>query len=112
MVWLTVTEYLCHNSVWCDHNPILSLFMTYYRVATSGLTISKHQISSPVFRGVRVVPSFVLCVVFSRPLIVCVVFHLAIILSILRFTDSDHHFGIFNVFRKQHRYLGKKYVTA
>ena len=37
MTWLTVVQYLCHKlpriySVCRNHNPVLSLFMTYHRV--------------------------------------------------------------------------------
>jgi hypothetical protein len=48
----------------------------------------------PVFSGVRVAQSFVLCI------IVCpfVFFLLAIVLSVLRFTAADYLFGIFKIF--------------
>ena len=37
MTWLTVVQYLCHKlpriySICRNHNPVLSLFMTYHRV--------------------------------------------------------------------------------
>ena len=47
---------------------------------------------TPVFSGVRVTPSLVLCVVLCRSLFV-------ILLSVLlRLTDSDFPFGIFKLF--------------
>ena len=50
-----------------------------------------------VFGVIRVTPSLVLCVMFCRSLFV--LFHLAIVLSVLlRFTPSDYHFGIFKLF--------------
>ena len=46
----------------------------------------------PIFSGVRVTRSLVLCVCF-------VLFHLAIVLSVLlQFADSDYPYGILNLF--------------
>jgi len=62
------------------------------------LTLHKHLISPPIFSGVRVTRSLVLCVcsVDHCPF---VLFLLAIVLSVLlRFTDSDYPFGIFKLF--------------
>ena len=78
--------------------------MTYYRVyrLTRRMplveqelpTLPEHISSLPVFSGVRVTQSVVLCFVDR-----CfVLFRLAIVLSVLRFTDSDHPFDIFNLF--------------
>jgi hypothetical protein len=55
------------------------------------LTLPKHLSSPPVFSGVRVTRSLVLCVCFvDRCLAFCTLF-LAIVLSVLlRFTDSDY----------------------
>jgi hypothetical protein len=56
--------------------------------------------SPPVFSGVRVTRSLVLCVCFFY-IVVCpfVPFLLAIVLSvILRYLDSDYPFGIFKLF--------------
>jgi len=47
-----------------------------------------------VFSGVRVTRSFVLYVVFCRSVFVL----LAIVLSVLRYTDSDYPFCIFKLF--------------
>ena len=60
------------------------------------LTFPKHMSSSPVFGGVRVTRSLVLCVVFCRSFFV--LFRLAIVLSVLRFAISDYPFGIFKLF--------------
>jgi hypothetical protein len=73
-------EYLCHKwpricSTCRKHFSVLSSFMTYHRVcnyiimtgATSGAGTthpSEHLSSPPVFRGVRIAWSFVLCVCF------------------------------------------------
>jgi len=66
------------------------------------VTLPEHLSSPPVFSGVRVTRSLVLCVMFCRSLFVLfvlfllaivlsVLFLLAIILSVLfRFTDSDY----------------------
>jgi len=51
----------------------------------------------PVFSGVRVTRSLVVCVMFCKSLFVLFLF--VIVLSVLlRFTDSDYHFGIFKLF--------------
>jgi hypothetical protein len=52
--------------------------------------------STHVFSVVRVTQFLVFCVVFCRSLFV--LFLLAIVLSVLRFTDSDNSFGIFYLF--------------
>ena len=67
------------------------------------LTLPEHLSSPPVFSGVRVTRSLVLCVV--RPFLL---FLLAIVLSVLvRYTDSDYPFGIFKPFLAiVHLYLG------
>jgi hypothetical protein len=54
-----------------------------------------HEFTS-VFRGVRVIRSLVLRVMFCRSLFVPL--HFAIVLSVLRFTNSDFPFGIFKLF--------------
>jgi hypothetical protein len=57
----------------------------------SDFTFPEHLGSPPVFGGVRVARSLVLCVCF-------VLLRLAIVLSVLRYTDSDCPFGIFKLF--------------
>jgi hypothetical protein len=59
-------------------------------------TLPGHLISPQVLSVVRVGQSFVFCVIFCRSLFV--LFRLAILLSILRFTASDYPSGIFKTF--------------
>ena len=62
-------------------------------------TLPEHLSSPPVFSGVCVTRSLVLCVCFiDGCLSFCFFFLLAIVLSVLQFTDSDYHFGIFKLF--------------
>ena len=58
------------------------------------LALLEHLGSVPVFSGVRVTRSLVLYACFVDR---CFSF-LAIVLSVLRFTDSDYSFGIFKLF--------------
>ena len=68
---------------------------------------------TPVFSGVCVTRSLVLCVIFVDRVCSLVLFVLAIVLSVLlllvivlsvlRFTDSDYPFGIFKLFLKRGR---------
>ena len=80
MTWLTVLEYLCHKlprvcSTCRKHFPIFSSFMTYHVFVTrltrrvplveqELMTLPEHLCSSPVFCGVRITRSLVLCVCF------------------------------------------------
>jgi hypothetical protein len=112
MTWLTVMEYLCHKwpricSTCRKHFPVLSSFMIITGFVTrltrrvplleqKLLTLPEHLNSLPVFSGVRVTRSLVLCVCF---VIRCLSFFLlAIVLSVLRYTDYDYPFGIFKLF--------------
>ena len=63
------------------HFSVLSSFMTYHRVCNQStrrvalverelLNLPEHMSSHPVFRGVRITRSLVLCVVFCRSLFV------------------------------------------
>ena len=62
------------------------------------LTVPEHLSSPLAFSGVRVTRSLVLCV-FCRSLFFPLsVFFCAIVLSNLRFTDSDYIIGIFRLF--------------
>ena len=66
--------------------------------ATSGVgiaTLPEHPSSPPVFSGIRVARPLVFCVVLCGSLFV--LFLLAIVLSVLRFTDSDYPFGILDL---------------
>ena len=49
--------------------------------------LPEHLSSPPVFSGVRVTRSVILCVMFCRSLFVLLSFSLAIVLSVLRFID-------------------------
>ena len=81
ITWLTVMEYLCHKwpRICCTcrtHFPVLSSFMTCHTgfvdsltwwvplVEQELLTLPEHVSSSPVFSGVRVTLSLVICVCF------------------------------------------------
>ena len=57
------------------------------------VTLLEHLSSPPVFSGVRVTRSLVLCLCF-------VLFLLAIVVCSFRFMDSDYPFGIFKLFLK------------
>ena len=71
---------------------------------------------TPDFSGVPVPQSLVLCVCFVD---ICLSFVLlAIVLSVLRFTDSDYPLGIFKLFfkyenlgKRQHRYPHNTHTT-
>ena len=66
------------------------------------LTFPEPLSSPPVFSGVRVTRSLVLCM-FCRLLFVLLSF-LAIVLSVLRFTDSYYPFGILKLFFRKSFY--------
>ena len=85
----------------------LSSFMTYHGFVARVTLIVSHvdedmhtypeHLSSPqVLRGVRVARSLVFCVIFFGSLFV--LFHLAMVLSVLRFMASGYFVGIFNLF--------------
>ena len=74
------------------------------------LTLPGHLSSPQIFIGVRVTRSLVWYVMFCRSLFV--LFRLAIVLSVLWFTDSDYPLGIFKLFlillwlvMKHHEYV-------
>jgi hypothetical protein len=63
------------------------------------LILPKQLSSPPVFSGVRVTRSLVLCVCFVDCCLSFVLFLLAIVLYVLlRYTDSSYPFGIFKLF--------------
>jgi len=74
MTWLTVMEYLCHKwpricSTCPKHFPVLSSFMTRLTrrvpfVEQELLILPEHLSSPPVFSGVPITRSLVLCVCF------------------------------------------------
>jgi hypothetical protein len=53
---------------------------------------------TPVFSGVRVTRSLLVCVCFVDHCLSFCTFFLTIVLSVLQFTDSDYPFGIFKLF--------------
>ena len=70
---------------------ILFIHVLFVRLVEQELlTLPVHLRSPPVFSGVRVTRSLVLCVMFSKSLFVLLSFFFAIVLSLLRFTDSDY----------------------
>ena len=105
MTWLTAMEYLCHK--WpricftCrEHFPVVSSFMTYHRVCneinTTGATGgagTAYPSGAPEFT-----PGFSWgsCYsIFSFMYMFCRLWF--VLLSVLRFTDSDYPFGIFKL---------------
>ena len=58
-----------------------------------GPSFIDHLSSHPVFTGIRIAQSVVICAMFCRSFFV--LFLLAIALSVLRFTAPCYHFGIF-----------------
>jgi hypothetical protein len=89
-----------HTKVTFETNYLLTLFNT--TGATSGAETAKPYEApefTPVFSGVRVTRSFVLCLCFVDHCLSFVPFLLAIVLPILlRYMDSDYLFGIFKLF--------------
>ena len=71
-------------------------------------TLPEHMSSTQVFNGVRVAILSFLCSVLQ--IVVCsfVIFLLAIVLSVLRFTEYDYHFGIFKPFLSNDLHSGKE----
>jgi hypothetical protein len=61
-------------------------------------TLPEHLRSPQVFSEVRVTRSLVLYVCFVDRVLSFCTFRLAIMLSGLRYTDSDYPFGIFKLF--------------
>jgi hypothetical protein len=75
------------------------------------LTLPEHLSSPSVFSEVHVTQSLVLCVCFvDRCLSLCT-FLLAIVLSVLRYTDSDYPFGVFKLFLLSHKPLKQYELT-
>ena len=116
MTWLTAMEYLCHKwpqpyapfvidiSRSFPHSWLITGFVTRVPrrvplVVQELLNLTEHLRSPPVFSGVRVTRSLVLYVCFvDCCLSFCTFFLLAIVLSVLRYTDSEYRFGIFKLF--------------
>ena len=91
---LTLPEHLSSPMVFSRVRVVRSLVLCVCFVDRClSLNLPEHLRSHPVFSGVRVDRSLDFCVVFCRS--VFVLFLLAIVLSVLRFTDSDYPFCIF-----------------
>ena len=100
------------SSVCRNHNPFLSSFMTNDRVCNKSNTMGATSGAgnaypsgapefTPSFSGVCVTRSLVLCVCFVDRCLSFCLFHLAIVVSVLRFTDYHYPFGIFKFFLKE-----------
>jgi hypothetical protein len=89
-----------HTKLTFETNYLLTLFNT--TGATSGAETANPSEApefTPVFSGVRVTRSLVLCVCFVDRCLSFGPFLLAIVLSVLlRYMDSDYLFGIFKLF--------------
>ena len=67
--------------------------------------IFEHLSLPPVFSGVRVTRSLVLYICFVDVVCPLALFLLSIVLSVLRYTDSDYPFGICNLFFQHNKKL-------
>ena len=74
------------------------------------LTFPEHLSSPPVFSGLCVTRSLILYVCVVDVVCPFVLFLLAIVLSILRFTDYDYPFGIFKLFLQTFVSLFRDYI--
>jgi hypothetical protein len=61
------------------------------------LTLPDHLSSSRVFSGVRIIRSLVVCLCFVDRYLSFCFFPLAIVLSVLRYTDPEYPFFIFKL---------------
>ena len=85
------------NIRWCSCRLTVTWQMSH--VEQELLTLPQHLISPPVFCGVGVARSLAFSVVFCRSLFALLyLFLLAIVLSVLRFTDFYYPFGISKLF--------------
>jgi hypothetical protein len=118
MTCLTAMEYLFKN----DHRYVPLVVNTSWSFPHSRLIIGcvtrltrrmpLEHLNSPVISGIRVTRTLVLYVYFvDRCLSFCIFFLLAIVFSILRYTDSDCPFGIFNLFLVKSRDLTIELLT-
>ena len=93
---------------WYINGLCSRVYMTVSLMEHELLTLSKHMSSPPVFSVNPIARSCVYCVMFCRSLFVLCLFCLVIVLSVLRFTDSDYPFGIFKLFLQQ---FGQNYCN-
>jgi hypothetical protein len=77
-------------------------YIIVYQIIIFSGAGTAHPSGAPVFTfgfsGVGVTRFLVLCVCFADHYLSFVLFLLAIVLSVLQFTDSDYPFGIFKLF--------------
>ena len=118
MTCLTAMKYLFKN----DHRYVPLVVNTSWSFPHSRLIIGfvtiltqrmpLEHLNSPVISGIRVTRTLVLYVYFvDRCLSFCIFFLLAIVFSILRYTDSDYPFGIFNLFLVKSRDMTIELLT-
>jgi hypothetical protein len=94
-------EYICYKwphvcSVGHNDNPVLSSFMTYYRICGAEISFPFGAPAfNPEFSGVSVDRSFAFSVVFCRSLFA--LFLLTIVLSVFPVTASCYPFDIFKL---------------
>jgi hypothetical protein len=104
-----------------NHYPILSSFVTYYRVCSKNITtdatieaetaclIAPHDIT-PVLSGVRIWHSLVFCSVLYIIVIHVAFFVLAIAFCVFRYTNCDYPLGIYNLNSLQTKQYNGKFV--
>ena len=97
------------------HSRLITVFVTRLTrrvplVEQELLTLPEHLSSPTVFTGVRVTRSLVLYICFVDRCLSFCTFFLAIVLSVLRYTDSDCPFGIFKLFLRICCIVPKKYL--
>jgi hypothetical protein len=105
MVWLTVTEYLCHKwlricSVCHNPNPVRSSFMAYHTRATRQVPLEE-QVVHPghLSSALSLFQYWFLCSILQI-IVCCFVFsRLAIVMSVLRFMASGYPFDIVRLFK-------------
>jgi hypothetical protein len=118
MTCFTTMEYLCKNY----HRYVPLVVNTSWSFPHSRLIIGfvtrltwrvpLEHLNSHVISGIRVTRILVVYVCFiDRCLSFCIFFLLAIVFSILRYTDSDCTFGIFNLFLVKSRDLTIELLT-
>jgi hypothetical protein len=114
----TTSGHLCQNSEYWESNSIqhswlITGFVTrltrWVSLEEQELLTLPEQLSSPpVFSGVRVTRSLVLCVCFVDRFLYFYFGHN--VLSVLRYTDSDYPFGIFKLFLTMEKIRGKQFL--
>ena len=100
-----IISLICSHTIKIKANTTYRIFLAQKKISSTGasraelLTLPEHLSSPPVFSGVRVTRSLILCVISCRSLFVpFILFLLAIVLSVRRFTDFDYPFDNFKLF--------------